>query len=172
MRIFSRNLLRVVTAGVVIVAVMAGPAPAKSSKVTKISFTVSLTSQQRILEMVGRGGQITYGFNQLDGTASTAGGDVGVQILGNVEYTKGSGPFFGFLTLKFASLSTLGLRIEGTATLRKDGTTALKAKLRIVGGNAAFTGASGSGSFTGERKAELGSPIEIKIMVNVRGISN
>ena len=172
MRILSRNLFRLATAGVVIVAVMAGPAPAKSAKTTKITVTVSLTSSQRILEQVGRGGVITYGWNQLSGTASTASGDVTVQILGNVEYTNGSGPFFGFLTLKFASLSTLGLHMEGTATLRKEGTTALKAKLRVIGGNAAFTGASGTGSFTGERKAALGSPIDIKITINVRGISN
>jgi hypothetical protein len=172
MRILARNLLRVLVVGVLGLAVVAGPVSAKDSKVTKISFTVSLTSTQRVLHMVGRGGEITYGFNQLDGTAFTPSGNVAVEILGNVEYTKGSGPFFGFVTLKFASLSTLGLHMEGTATLRKDGTTALKAKLRVIGGNAAFTGASGTGSFTGERKAALGSPIQITVTINVRGISN
>jgi len=61
------------------------------------------------------------------------------------------------------------LQMEG---LRKDGTTALKSKLRILGGNAAFTGATGKGSFTGARAAELGSPIVIKVTVKVHGISN
>lgn len=155
---------------VAVLTVIAGPASA-NGQTTKISFTVSLTSSQRILEQVGRGGVQTYGWNQLAGTASTPSGDVSVQLLGSVEYMNGSGPFFGFVTLKFASLSTLGLHMDGTATLRKDGTTALKAKLRVIGGNAAFTGAKGSGSFTGERKAELGSPIVITITVKVTGIS-
>src|SRR5262249_34467253 len=117
-------LLAMASAGLLVGT--AGVGIAKPSPVTKITLRVSLTSVQRNVEMVGRGGEITYGFNRLEGTTTTASGTVGVQILGNVEYTKGSGPFFGFLTLKFASLSTLGLRIEGTATFRKDGTTALK----------------------------------------------
>jgi hypothetical protein len=174
MRIVSHAGGRVLVAAVLalgVVATTGASAPAKSG-VTKITFTVALTSTQRNLTMVGRGGTITYGFNQLDGTATSPSGDIGVQILGNVEYTNGSGPFFGFFTCKFASLSTLGLHMEGRATLRKDGTTALKAKLRVIGGNAAFTGATGTGSFTGERKAELGSPIEIKVTIDVRGISN
>jgi hypothetical protein len=171
-RVFAR---RSGFAAVVIAALVlsvAAPATAKSNGVTKISFTVTLTSQQKILEQVGRGGAITYGWNELTGTASTPSGDVHVTLLGNVEYTNGSGPFFGLLTLKFASLSTLGLHLEGHATLRKDGTTALKSKLRILGGNAAFTGATGKGSFTGERAAALGSPIVIKVTIEVHGISN
>jgi hypothetical protein len=150
---------------------VAAPAVAKSNGVTKISFTVTLSSQQKILEQVGRGGAITYGWNELMGTASTPSGDVHVTLLGNVEYTNGSGPFFGFMTLKFASLSTLGLHLEGHATLGKDDATALKSKLRVIGGNAAFTGATGNGSFTGTRAAALGSPIVIKVTIKVRGIS-
>lgn len=126
---------------------------------------------QSILEQVGRGGEITYGWNQLTGTASTQSGDVQVTILGNVEYRNGSGPFFGFVTLEFASLSTLGLRIEGTAKKLDDGTTNLTAKLRVVGGNAAFTGATGKGTFKGSRQAEVGSPIVITFDLRVKGIS-
>jgi hypothetical protein len=150
-----------------------GPAAAQGTKPTTIRFTVALTSEQTILEQVGRGGNQTYGWNELTGSASTPSGNVDVQLLGNVQYTKGSGPFFGFLTLKFASLSTLGLRIvEGRATVRSDGSTALDSKLKVIGGNAAMTGAKGAGSFTGERSAELGSAIEIKVTVRVRGIDS
>jgi len=41
----------------------------------------------------------------------------------------------------------------------------------VIGGNAAFTGATGNGSFTGTRAAALGSPIVIKIPIKVRGIN-
>lgn len=158
---------------VALLAVLAaGPVAAQGTKPTIISFPVTLTSKQTILEKVGRGGEQTYGWNELTGSASTPSGDVDVQFLGNVQYTNGSGPFFGFLTLKFASLSTLGLRVDGRATVKPDGTTALKAKLRVIGGNAAMTGAKGSGGFAGERRAELGGAIEIKITVRVRGIDS
>jgi hypothetical protein len=91
-------------------------------------------------------------------------------MLGNVDYVEGSGEFFGFVTLRFASLSTLGLRMNGTATVQDDGSTDLRAKLRVVGGNAAMTGANGRGKITGERREELGGAIEITVTVRVRGV--
>jgi hypothetical protein len=162
--------LAVVLAVVSALAFVAPSAQAQG-KVDKITFTVTLTSQQTVLEQVGRGGTKTYGWNQLTGTASTGSGDVGVTLLGNVSYVDGSGPFYGFLTLEFASLSTLGLTLNGKAAKQADGSTKLTSKLQVIDGNAAFTGATGSGSFTGSRAAALGSPIVIKVTVNVRGVS-
>jgi hypothetical protein len=135
-----------------------------------VSFTVTLTSQQSVLEQVGEGGEQTYGWNQLVGKATTDAGDVDVNLLGNVEYTDGSGPFFGFVTLKFASLATLGLRMEGKAKLKRDGSTSLNAKLRVIGGSGPYTGVTGKGTFKGGRAAQLGSPIEITFDVTVRNI--
>jgi hypothetical protein len=137
--------------------------------VQKSTITVQLTSNQTVLEEVGRGGDTTYGWNLLTGEAGTDSGDVSVTLLGNVEYTDGQGPFFGFLTLKYASLSTLGLRIvTGEATKQPDGSTDFTAKLKVIDGTAAMTGAKGGGSFTGSRAAALGSPIEITIKLRLR----
>jgi hypothetical protein len=164
---------RRLAAALVVVSALAFVAPAAQAKekVDKITFTVTLTSQQTVLEQVGRGGTKTYGWNQLTGTASTDSGDVGVTLLGNVSYVDGSGPFYGFLTLKFASQSTLGLTLNGKAVKQPDGDTLLTSKLKVIDGNAAFTGVSGTGRFTGSRAAALGSPIVIKVTVNVRGLS-
>lgn len=63
-----------------------------------------------MLQQLGAGGDITYGWNELTGTAPSASGNVGVTLLGNFEYADGVGPFFGFMTLKFASFSTVGTR--------------------------------------------------------------
>ena len=148
----------------------AGPA---SSTTTTIEFTATLDSQQRVLQQVGRGGVKTYGWNELTGTASTDSGDVQIQLLGNVDYVDGSGPFFGFVTLRFASLSTLGLRIvDGRARVRDDGSTALRSRLRVIGGNAAMTGAKGTGTMTGERREELGTSIELTFDLRLRGITS
>jgi hypothetical protein len=168
-----RSLTRTSVAVVVVATVLAlgiRPLRAGGDDPTRISFPVTLTSQQSILEQVGPGGEQTYGWNELTGTATTSSGDVQVQMLGNVDYREGSGRFFGFLTLRFASLSTLGLRMNGTATVQDDGTTNLEAKLRVVGGNAAMTGARGKGRITGERREELGGAIEITVTVRLRGL--
>jgi hypothetical protein len=165
----------VALAAVVVAAMTARPATAApaGSTTTRIEFTATLDSQQRVLEQVGRGGVKTYGWNELTGTASTDSGDVQIQLLGNVDYVNGSGQFFGFVTMKFASLSTLGLRIvDGRARVRGDGSTALRSRLRVIGGNAAMTGAKGTGTMTGERREELGTAIELTFDLRVRGISS
>jgi hypothetical protein len=144
------------------------PAGAQSGQLSTVAVTVTLTSKQTVLTQVGRGGAVTYGWNQLTGAAATPSGQTGVEILGNVDYLNGSGRFFGFLTLKFASLSTVGFLMEGRATKQRDGSTRLRATLRVIEGSAAFTGARGAGSFTGSRAAALGSPIRITIKAKVR----
>jgi len=98
--------------------------------------------------------------------------NVDVQMLGNVEYVNGSGPFFGFLNLQYPSQSLLGLRMDGQAKRHRDGTTDLNAKLRVVGGIAALSGAKGTGTITGERREELGGAIDIEITVRLRGVSS
>lgn len=164
-----------VLAAVAVAAMTTTPATAApaGSTTTRIKFTTTLDSQQRVLEQVGRGGVKTYGWNELTGTASTDSGDVQIQLLGNVDYVNGSGPFFGFVTMKFASLSTLGLRIvDGRARVRDDGTTGLRSRLRVIGGNAAMTGATGTGTMTGGRREELGTAIELTFDVRIRGITS
>jgi hypothetical protein len=148
---------------------VAGAAGVQSSgQSSSIDVTVTLTSKQTVLTQVGKGGDITYGWNQLTGSADTPSGKADVALLGNVDYLNGSGRFFGFLTVKFASLSTLGFLVEGRATKQTDGSTKLKAALNVIEGSAAFTGARGAGSFAGTRTAALGSPIKITIKAKLR----
>lgn len=164
-----RRLAPFVAAVLTLALVAPGAAAQGDDEVQQSTITVTLTSSQTVLTQVGRGGDITYGWNLLEGEAATDSGDVSVSLLGNVVYDKGSGPFFGFLTLKFASLSTLGLRIvKGSATKQSDGSTDLDAKLKVIEGTAAMTGAKGGGSFTGGRSADLGSPIEITITLKLK----
>jgi hypothetical protein len=148
---------------------VAGVAGAQNSgQIANIEVTVTLTSKQTVLTQVGKGGDITYGWNQLTGSTDTPSGKTDVELLGNVDYRNGSGRFFGFVRMKFASLSTLGFVMEGSATKQADSSTKLKATLKAIDGNAAFTAARGTGSFTGTRAAALGSPIEITIKAKLR----
>ena len=63
----------VALAAVVDAAMATTPATAapRAATTTRIRFTATLDSQQRVLEQVGRGGVKTYGWNELAGTAST-----------------------------------------------------------------------------------------------------
>lgn len=164
-----RRLISALVAAVLATALGVTAAGAQTSgQTSNIDVTVTLTSKQTVLTQVGKGGDVTYGWNQLTGSANTASGPTSVELLGNVNYVKGSGRFFGFVTMKFASLSTVGFLMQGKATKQTDGSTKLKAALTVIDGDAAFTGARGTGAFTGTRAAALGSPIEITIKAKVR----
>ena len=161
-------LLAIVTSTVVLVAV---PVAAETSKAQVTKFTVTLTSQQTVLHQVGADGQHTYGWNQLTGTGSSDSGDIGVELLGNVQYTKGQGPFFGFVTMHFASLADVGFRlVGGKATKDSDGVSHFTAAMKVIGGTGALNTAKGSGTFTGSRTAELGSPVAASFTIRITGV--
>lgn len=165
----ARRLTTVAAAALIVTGAGGAVATAQGSgQTSNIAVTVTLTSKQTVLTQVGKGGAKTYGWNQLTGSADTASGKTDVELLGNVNYVQGSGRFFGFLTLKFASLSTVGFLMEGRAAKQPDGSTKLSATLKVIDGDAAFTGATGTGTFSGTRAAALGSPITITIKAKVR----
>lgn len=83
-----------------------------------------------------------------------------VELLGNVAYTNGSGPFFGFVTFTFADGSVLGTQVQGIATKQPDGTIRFASTLGVLGGTGTYARTQGSGTFTGSRAAALGQPVE------------
>ena len=133
-------------------------------------WTVSLTSSDRTLYQVGASGQRTYGWNRLVGTTTIDGASAQVELLGSVRYRAGSGPFSGFITLKLADGSSLGLRVTGRTTASPDGTDAsFRATLTVIGGIGAEVSTTGHGSFTGSRKAALGSRVDLDVTLVLRG---
>jgi hypothetical protein len=173
MRRSTSRLTAVTLLALAAVAATAPIADAKPAKdpVQTTKFTVTLTSRQTVLDQLGAGGAITYGWNQLTGTAPSSSGDIDVELLGNVQYTDGEGPFFGFTTLTFASLAHVGFRMHGNATKDSSGVTHLTAKLKVIGGSGALIGVRGGGSFTGTRAAQPGSPVELSFTIKLRGVS-
>jgi hypothetical protein len=146
-----------------------GKVQSTKEKVQSTEFQVTLTSQQTVLRTVGTDGEITYGWNQLTGTASSDSGDIGVEMLGNVQYVEGSGPVFGFATLKFASLAEVGFRMHGKGVKGSDSTT-FTGTLKVIGGTASLIGVKGGGSFTGTRRDELGAAVDFDMTIKLRGV--
>jgi quercetin dioxygenase-like cupin family protein len=127
---------------------------------TPLHLTADLDSQARTLHTVGSDGSVVYGWNQLVGDATLNGAAVGVELLGNVSYVKGSGPIFGFVTYTFADGSTLGVQMQGAATASAGGDeTAFAATLGVLGGTGRYANATGTGTFTGSRQAALGTTV-------------
>jgi len=147
----------------------------QSATGTPLRITVDLDSQSRNLHTVGADGSTTYGSNQLVGTATVDGQAVGVEMLGNVNYVTGSGPLFGFVTFTFADGSTLGVQFQGTATATANGDeTTFATTLGVIGGTGGtggYAAATGTGTFTGSRKAALGTTVAATFDLTVTGAS-
>jgi hypothetical protein len=144
----------------------------QSASGTALEVSADLESQSRNLHTAGADGSVTYGWNQLVGTATVDGQPAGVELLGNVSYVKGSGPIFGFVTYSFADGSTLGVQFQGSATATANGDeTTFAATLGVLGGTGRYASATGTGIFTGSRQAALGTTVASKFELTIAGAS-
>jgi len=106
---------------------------------TELKVIVDLESQSRTLHNAGTDNSVTYGWNQLLGTATVDNQPATVEMLGNVSYVKGAGPIFGFVTYTFADGSTLGVQFQGAATVSAGGDeTTFAATLGVLGGTGRY----------------------------------
>jgi hypothetical protein len=126
---------------------------------TPVHLEAMLSSQSRTLHQVGASAQNSYGWNQLTGNATADGAPVGIELLGSVDYTNGTGPFSGFLTFTYPDGSTLAASMQGSASANPDGSTAFAATLGVIGGTGQYATSTGTGTFTGTRTAALGSDV-------------
>jgi hypothetical protein len=126
---------------------------------TTLHFTTPLASQARTLLNAGPQGSIVYGWNHLTGTATLDGKRVLVDVLGDVNYKAGNGPFGGFITFTFDDGTTLAVAMHGTATQSPDGASTVVATLGVLGGTGRYETAAGSGTFVGSRPAAVGATV-------------
>lgn len=127
---------------------------------TPLHLTTSLASQTRTLLNAGPRGSITYGWNRLTGTSPLEGRIVSVDMLGNVNYVAGNGPFFGFITFTFDDKSTLAVSMQGQAIQSPSGASTVAATLGIFGGTGRYEKATGTGTFVGSRAAAVGATVD------------
>lgn len=144
-----------------------GSSSSSHSETPNFTYSAGLTSQGTNLKQLNGGTKVT-GTNRLTGTTTIDGSPANVEMLGNVAYTNGNGPFFGFLDITLENGSILSMRMDGTATKNAAGVTSFDAKLEVIGGTETYNGATGQGHFTGTRPAELGSPLQMEVQATVR----
>ena len=102
----------------------------------------------------------SYGLIRLTGTTMYDGGRAEVIDVANVAYSKGSGPFNGFITLKEAFGSTLVLRFDGGTTANPGGGATINGPLTVIAGTGRWAGATGNGVLNGTRSGVVGSPLK------------
>ncbi|MBM3690199.1 MAG: hypothetical protein FJW80_11235 [Actinobacteria bacterium] len=151
-------------------AALIGAAPAQAKATTKnLTFPVDLTSSGTVLETLP--GDITYGWNDLQGPTRWGKKDASLRFLGSVDYVNGNGPFGGFVTVTRADGTRLGLSVSGWATTPSDQTGTANATFRgavsVIGGSGPYAGATGVGTMKGYRKAALGSPVQLTFSLTV-----
>ena len=91
---------------------------------TPLQLATLLTSESRTLYQTGPDAATTYGWNRLLGAATVDGQEVTIELLASVAYTSGSGPFSGFVTIRFPDGSSLALSMQGATVARPDGADA------------------------------------------------
>jgi hypothetical protein len=156
--------------GLAVAAPLSGTAGAATVTPKRVTVKAALTSTQKILHTVAPNDRVTYGFNLLEGTDDSGASPVQVQMIGNVTYTKGNGPFFGTITFTAADGSTLGVRMDGRARALPNGTDAkFSAKLVVLGGTGQWLRARGRGVFVGSRQAALGGTVQSRFVIRLKG---
>jgi hypothetical protein len=137
---------------------------------TPIHLSANLDSQARTLLTAGPAGSLTYGWNHLVGTATLDGQPVTVDMLGSVNYTRGSGPFSGFITFTFVDGSKLAATMQGAAQASPDNAdTAVAATLGVFGGTGRYEAVTGTGTFSGSRTAALGTTVASTFDLRLQG---
>ena len=99
---------------------------------------------------------LRYGWNHLVGTSDLDGQTVRSDMLANVAYRSGRGPFFGFVTFTWPDGSSLVTEMYGEAVPQAGGSTVVQGLLEITAGTGRYVGATGFGSILGRRNAAIG----------------
>ncbi len=133
---------------------------------------VELFSAASTLYTVGPEEDVQYGQNRLEGATDLFGGPAKVELLGNVQYRSGTGPFYGFLTLSWADGSSLGFNVTGQAGKKASGVTDLSATMGFIGGTGRYVRANAVAKFEGTRDGKVGAPIVVELTVQVKGASD
>lgn len=103
-------------------------------------------------------GDLQYGTTTLQGASLVKGEEVLVRRDSVVEYTAGSGPIGGFLTVTWKDGTRLSMRVAGSALSDAAGTD-FTASLDVFSTAGRWKGYQGHGVMRGSRSGALGAPV-------------
>lgn len=165
----QRRLIATLAATALVALAGLAGSPAQAAKSKVLVFDVDLTSAGTTLETLP--GDVTYGWNDLQGPTRWGKSSAQMRFLGNVDYVSGTGPFGGFVTVTRADGVKIAFSVSGWSTSPETSGTAnakFRGTLTVIGGTGPYAKATGTGTMEGYRKSALGSPVELTFSVVVQ----
>jgi hypothetical protein len=134
-----------------IAAVLAAATVANAGETLKYRIVTHSTGIVTIDAADGVEGHI-FGAAKFVGMAFFEDGRIGsVAYLANIDYTKGSGTYSTFQTIKFDDGSVLRFKNTGTGVAEAGKSTFGDGQTQVIGGEGKYKAAAGSGTFKGKR---------------------
>lgn len=112
-------------------------------------------------------GQKQFGVGRLASIVDINGEQVTFEVLVSLQYTDGSGPFTGFLSLIWPNGDAVACRYEGVLVRDEAGDSRWNSILLVIDGSGSLTGATGVGTLSGFRSAALGGSVEYTVDLNI-----
>ncbi len=152
----ASRIVRLALAALLGSALIAGisPAQAADTRVT-ITFKAQLAN---VSNNTSTFGDLQYGTTTLQGASLVKGEEVLVRRDSVVEYTDGTGPIGGFLTVSWTDGSRISMRVAGTGIKAADRTD-FTANLDVFSTSGRWKGYIGHGFMRGVRVGALGSAV-------------
>jgi len=108
------------------------------------------------------------GVGRLASIVDVGGEPVTFEILVSLEYTDGSGPFTGFLSLLWPNGDAVACRYEATVVRDAAGDSRWTSTIHVIDGSGSLIGAVGRGTVSGFRSAALGGSVEYTVDLTIR----
>jgi hypothetical protein len=135
---------------------------------TAVAGTFPVAVDAKTTSTVGPAGSRSYGTVVEHGDTTIGGEAVHLDLTVQINYTDGSGPWTGLMTITWPDGTTLGGALQGATVATTDGGASFGATIGVIGGTGRFAGATGgAGTYVGSRPGALGSPITATIDLTV-----
>jgi len=112
-------------------------------------------------------GQEQFGVGRLASIVDIEGEQVTFEVLVSLEYTDGSGPFTGFLSLFWPNGDAVVCHYEAVVVRDDDGNSRWSSILHVIDGSGSLTNATGVGTVSGFRSAALGGSVEYTVELTI-----
>lgn len=145
------------------------PTTPTSTRTVEFSVQAHGVETDQTFRTTGPNTELRYGNGRLTGTTTIDGREATAELLAQVGYRNGSGPFTGFWTFTFSDASNLVLSYSGETTASGSDTT-IVGDLRVFGGSGAYADVTGGGTLRGERRAALGGDVAYQFSLQLGGL--
>src|SRR5262245_10243951 len=112
-------------------------------------------------------GQKQFGVGRIASIVDIDGEQVTFEVLVSLEYTDGSGPFTGFVSLLWPNGDAVACRYQGVVVRDEAGDSRWDSILHVIDGSGSLIGATGGGTLSGFRSAALGGSVEYAVDLTI-----